>query len=306
MERIVLVIVGPTCSGKTTLGLKMASEIDGEIISADSRQVFKFLDVGTAKPSHQVLSQIKHHFVDILNPDQECNASKFEQLSLSLIEKIYLKNCNPIVVGGSGLYISALIDGIFNSVDTDEDYRDELLQLRKENGNEFLYQLLNKADPVSASKMLPQNWKRVMRALEVFHLTGEPIWKHQQNYKRESNFVFKQYGLMWDREALYQNIEARVDRMIETGLIEETKRVLELGYSPELNSLNTVGYKEIISYLKNEITLDRAVELIKRNTRRYAKRQLTWFRKDERIKWFDVNGEDDLEIIGRKIVKEIN
>ncbi len=213
----------------------------------------------------------------------------FEKDAEKVIEKIFNKNKIPIVVGGSGLYIKALIDGIFDTADKDEEYRKELLQKRKELGNEFLYEELKKVDPVSATKMLPQNWKRVMRALEVFHTTGQPIWKHhqKQSTSKEKKYNFRQFGLNWDRKILYENINKRVDQMIENGLIDEVKNILNMGYDKNLNSLNTVGYKEIIQHLDGEISLERAIDLIKRNTRHYAKRQLTWFRKDKRIQWFE-------------------
>ncbi|MFA7228850.1 MAG: tRNA (adenosine(37)-N6)-dimethylallyltransferase MiaA, partial [Melioribacteraceae bacterium] len=205
-----------------------------------------------------------------------------------------------------GLYIRALVDGIFDSVDTDPDYREELLDLRGISGNEILYEKLKSVDPVSASKMLPQNWKRVMRALEVYHMTGEPIWRIQEKHSRVSDLKFIQYGLNWDRVTLYRNIEERVDKMIADGLVNEVERVCHMGYSKNLNALNTVGYKEIISYLENEITLDRAAELIKRNTRRYAKRQLTWFRKDERINWLQIGSAEDLLRAAGLILKNFN
>ena len=180
-----------------------------------------------------------------------------------------------------------------------------LLEKRRLYGNEFLYAELKKVDPGSAANMLPQNWKRVMRAIEVFRMTGRPIGDHHKEQKREVNFNFIQFGLRWDRQALYNNIELRVDEMIAGGLVDETKALLEK-YDPGLNSLNTVGYKEIISYLNDEITLERAVELIKRNIRRYAKRQLTWFRADERITWIDMNSKDDLEKAVDDIICRIN
>ena len=175
-------------------------------------------------------------------------------------------------------------------------------------GIKKLYEILQEVDPVSASKMLPQNWKRVMRALEVFHTTGEPIWQHHQKQTslKENKYLFRQFGLNWKREILYVNIDRRVDNMISKGLVEEVKKLLDEGYADNLNSLNTVGYKEIISFLKNEITMGRAIELIKRNTRRYAKRQLTWFRKDDSIKWYDIKDFSELDQISEKIVQSLN
>ncbi len=306
MERIVIAIVGPTCSGKTKIGIDLASQLNGEIISADSRQIYKLLSIGTAKPDENELKKINHHFIDILEPGEEYNVSRFELDALDVIQKLFDKNKTPIVVGGSGLYIRALIDGIFNLVDVDEEFREELKYKREKFGNEFIYEELKKIDPASAEKMLPQNWKRVMRALEVFHITGEPISKFHKEYKRENQFNFVQFGLNWDRQTLYKNIELRVDKMISSGLINEVKSILSKGHSKEINALNTVGYKEIISFLENEISFERAVELIKRNTRRYAKRQLTWFRKDERINWIDVSSEIGLNKIPLQIINNLH
>lgn len=305
--RNLIVIVGPTCSGKTNLSLKLAQLIPSEIISGDSRQIYKYLDIGTAKPSKQQLGKVPHHLIDILDPSEKYDVSLFEKDGEKVIDEIFKKNKIPIFVGGSGLYIKALMDGIFDSADKDEEYRKELLQKRKEFGNEYLYEELKKIDPVSAEKMLPQNWKRVLRALEVFHTTGEQIWKHhqKQSISKENKYLFKQFGLDWERKILYENIDKRVDDMIESGFVDEVKNILNLGYDKNLNSLNTVGYKEIIRYLDGIISLERAIELIKRNTRHYAKRQMTWFRKDKRIHWFDVKKLDDLDSIANEIVQGI-
>ena len=212
----------------------------------------------------------------------------------------------PIIAGGSGLYIKAIIDGISDVVDTDEEYRAELLSIKKVQGINGLYDLLKNVDPVSASRMLPQNWKRVIRALEVFKLSGKYIWQIHETQHRESGIEFKQYGLRWDRELLYANINQRVDEMIEAGLVDEVEELINIYKDVSLNSLNTVGYKEIIAYLSNEIPLDHAIELIKRNTRRYAKRQMTWFNADNRIKWIDINNETKLDNIAEFIyTKEI-
>lgn len=305
MERKVACIVGPTCSGKTALSILLAEKLSTEIISADSRQVYKHLSIGTAKPSLEQLQKVKHHFIDELNPDEYFNVSIFEQESLKIIERLFLENKIPVLTGGSGLYIKALIDGIFDTVDPDDEIRKELLIKKHLYGNDQLYNELKKVDPISADKMLPQNWKRVIRALEVIYSTGFPIWELQQKHNRESSINFLQFGLLWNREILYKNIEERVDQMIENGLVEEVKGILSIGLSKDLNSLNTVGYKEIISYLNKEISLEKAIELIKRNTRRFAKRQMTWFRKDDRIKWLEIKTEFDLELISEKIFNEL-
>ncbi|MEJ2618393.1 MAG: tRNA (adenosine(37)-N6)-dimethylallyltransferase MiaA, partial [Ignavibacteriaceae bacterium] len=213
MERKVIVIVGPTCSGKTDLSLLLAEELNTEIISADSRQFYKYLNIGTAKPGADSLRKIKHYFINSLNPGEYYNASKFEKDALEVCKKLIKQNKIPVIVGGSGLYIKALIDGIFDSADIDIDYRNFILSQKELYGNEYIYNELKKVDPESASKMLPQNWKRVLRALEVYHLTGEPILKQQQKHKREKEMNFLQYGLNWERERLYENIENRVDEM---------------------------------------------------------------------------------------------
>jgi tRNA dimethylallyltransferase len=305
MERKVIVIVGPTCSGKTKVGISLAESLQTEIISADSRQIYKYLDIGTAKPATDELAKVKHHLIDCFDLYEDYNVSRFETDSLEIINELLSQNKIPIVVGGSGLYIKALTEGIFNTVDVDEDYRDELKVKREKFGNQYLYDELKKVDAESASKMLPQNWKRVMRALEVYHLTGEPIWKFQKDHERKIKLDFIQYGLNWERSLLYANIENRVDEMVKSGLVDEVKNILAQGYSKELNALNTVGYKEIISYLENEIPLERAVELIKRNTRRYAKRQMTWFRKTNEIHWFDCDENISPEQIASQILKKM-
>ncbi len=295
MGQRVIVITGPTCSGKSYLGLKLAKLMNGEIISADSRQIYKLLNIGTAKTTSEELQKVKHHFIDILNPHEDYDANKFSIDAENVINDIHKRKKTAMVVGGSGLYVKALIDGIVDSADKDENLRKELLTKKDKFGNEFLYNELKKVDPISANKMLPQNWKRVIRALEVFYLTGKPIWQHHSSQNKNSKFSFYQIGLNWNRETLYTRSEERIDKMIEDGLVDEVMAILNDGYDKNLNSLNTVGYKEIISYLEKEITLSRAIELIKRNTRRYAKRQLTWFRADERIKWFNVSSQDDID-----------
>jgi len=306
LETAVIVIAGPTCSGKTALAIELASKLKTEIISADSRQVYKYLNIGTAKPTATQTKKVKHHLIDYLNPDENYNASKFSVEATKVISQLQMEGKIPILVGGSGLYIKAIVDGIIDEVEVDEDYRNELYELRKKYGNEFLYNELKKVDPESADKMLPQNWKRIIRALEVFHLTGKTIGYFHSTQKKRENYHFKQYGLQWERSKLYKNIDDRVDNMIANGLVDEVKSILAMGYDKKINALNTVGYKEIISYLENEISLDKAVELIKRNTRHFAKRQLTWFKKDQRIKWFNIHEFTQLDQIAEEIILSLN
>lgn len=304
MGKKVIVIVGPTCSGKTRLSLILAEKLKSEIISADSRQVFKYLTIGTAKPNLNELKRVKHHFIDELEPDKEFNADIFSKRAKEIISKLIEKDIFPIVVGGSGLYIKALVDGITQTVVSDKSLRNELLELRKIYGNDYLYNELKKIDPLSAEKMLPQNWKRIIRAIEVFRLTGKPIWQHHIENPVQQEFEFFQYGLKWERRKLYQNIECRVDEMIKNGFVEEVKFILDKGYPKEINSLNTLGYKEIINLLDNKLTFDETINRIKVNTRRFAKRQLTWFNADKRIKWFELESYEELNIIAENILRD--
>jgi tRNA dimethylallyltransferase len=299
----VIIIAGPTCSGKTYISIETATFLKTEIISADSRQVYKKLNIGTAKPSQHDLKRVKHHFINILNPDEEYDANKFSSDAENVISKLLAEEKTPIVTGGTGLYIKALVDGIVESADKDEEIREQLLNKKKQFGSEHLYEELKKIDPVSASKMLPQDWKRVIRALEVFYVTGKPIWEHHNSQKQKSKFNFYQVGLFWNRKELYKNINDRVDNMIREGLVEEVENLLSEGYDKSLNSLNTVGYKEIISYLIDEISLDKAIELIKRNTRHYAKRQMTWFNADKRINWYQISSKKDLDNLALELQK---
>jgi len=304
LEKRVIVILGPTCSGKTSLSLLLARLLNSEVISADSRQIYKILSIGTAKPTISELQIAKHHFVDILNPNEDFNVSRFEIEALKIIDKLHEQSILPIVVGGSGLYIKSIVDGLWNDVETDSTFREKLMQQKADFGNQFLYNQLLKVDPQSAETMLPQNWKRVIRALEVFQLTGKSLVEFHNEHKRETEYIFYQFGLSWNREVLYKNIEIRVDEMLKAGLVDEVKSILEMGYSHELNSLNTVGYKEIVAYLNGEFNLERAIELIKRNTRRFAKRQMTWFRKDENIDWFKIKDKNEIPIIADEIIKK--
>jgi tRNA dimethylallyltransferase len=294
----VLVLVGPTGSGKTAISLLLADLLNGEIISADSRQVYKLMDIGTAKPSQEELRKVKHYFIDELFPDREFNAGEFGKKGRLTIDNILLRKRTPLVVGGSGLYVRALIDG----PSADQDIRRQLYHRLNDEGSEKLLNELRQVDPVAASTMVPSNTRRIIRALEVFRVTGFPITQLQKsNIKIHFTPIF--VGLQWKRKILYERINRRVDLMIKHGLVDEVKRLSEAGYSPTLNALQTVGYKEVFDFLEVKINYNKMIELIKQNTRRYAKRQLTWFRHDERIKWFDVQGDEDFEKIASEVSK---
>jgi tRNA dimethylallyltransferase len=301
MKRVVLCIVGPTASGKTELALLVAKQLDGEIISADSRQVYKHLDIGTAKPPRRQLREVKHHFIDVLEPNESFSAGEFGRQGREIIDDLFRRRMVPIVVGGSGLYVRSLIDGFFEGPPADNDVRHRLHACLREQGAEVLLAELKRVDTVSASQMLVTNTRRIIRALEVFDLTGVPISQlHQQKIK--INFVPLMIGLQWDRKALYERINRRVDAMLENGFLDEVRRLLGLGYSETTNLLQTVGYKEAISHLRGKLDYDTMVELIKRNTRRFAKRQLTWFRADRRIQWLSVSNEKDFSAAVERVL----
>lgn len=301
-QRNVLVIVGATASGKTPVSLLIAKRINGEILSADSRQIYRMMDIGTAKPTSDELKSIPHHFIDELLPDQNFNAGEFGKQGRQIIDEIFSKGKIPLVVGGSGLYIRALIDGFFDGPSANSLIREELYYRLEVEGAEILLEELRQIDPVSASRMIPTNERRIVRALEVFRTTGAPISEMHKS-KIEINFNPVFVGLNWDRKKLYERINKRVDSMMKTGLIDEVKQLRLKGYSSTLNALQTVGYKEVFDHLDNKIDYNRMVELIKQNSRRYAKRQLTWFRHDDRIKWFNINHDEEFEKIGLEITE---
>lgn len=299
--RRVLVLVGPTASGKTPISLIIAEELEGEIISADSRQIYKFMDIGTAKPTPEERTRVRHYFVDELTPDHEFNAGEFGHRGREIIDDIFARRKQPLVVGGSGLYIQSLVDGFFDAPPKDSELREKLYErLHREGGAALLKELQN-VDPVAAAEMLPTNTRRIVRALEVFHLTGTPLSQHHAMQRTERNFEPVFVGLQWERKELYRKINERVDRMMAIGFIEEVEMLRRKGYDPSLNALQTVGYREVFDYFEGKTTKDRMIELIKQNSRRYAKRQLTWFNHDKRIKWFHMSNEKDLGEVAKSI-----
>jgi tRNA dimethylallyltransferase len=300
----VIVILGPTASGKTEVSIELSKLIDCEIISVDSRQIYRYLDIGTAKPTIEELSQVKHHFIDIINPDEYFSAGLFENQGEVVIRDIFAKKKFPLLVGGSGLYIKALCEGLFNEdVGFNIDEIRNRLTLRFENeGIDNLYIELCNFDIDSANLYKDKNPRRILRALEYYHLTGLPLSKAHKEKKVEKTFKTLYFGIRYDKEEIYKRINLRTELMWEKGLEDETNKVLKMGFSPELNSLNTVGYKECLAYLKNEITKNRAIELTKQNTRRYAKRQSTWFRKNKDIIWLD-GGYN--KMVAENILKEL-
>jgi len=295
-----IIIAGPTATGKTKLAVQLAKEIGGEIISADSMQIYKYMDIGTAKPTKEEMDGIPHYLIDELYPDEEYSVALFQKMALKALEIIYSKGKTPILTGGTGFYINGLLYGTdFSSCGKDPDYCDELIRIAAEKGNLYLHSMLKQADPVSAETIHPNNVKRVIRALEYFHLTGEAISLHNQREKqRASAYNEAFYILNMDRERLYERIDLRVDKMMDMGLVEEVGWLLEKGYGPELISMQGLGYKEIVGFLQGEYSLAAAVEILKRDTRHFAKRQLTWFKGQTQGCWIKVD-----EMKNRNIMK---
>lgn len=306
MERRVLTIVGPTASGKSKLGIEIAKHLDTEIISTDSRQIYRELSIGTAKPSNEELNIIKHHFINNVSLIEKYDVGKFVKEAKEIINQLHSKNKIPVVVGGSGLYINSLLYGIFEGPSADNEIRIALEKEINEKGIEALLIQLKNFDPETYEKIDRKNPRRIIRALEVYYLTGKPISQLQKEKHNRPEYEKLIFGLQWERKKLYERINKRVDEMIASGLIEEVKEIVDK-FGEDVNVvLQTVGYKEVIEYLKGKINYDEMIELIKRNTRRYAKRQLTWFRKDKNIQWIDVQSEEDLNRVAEQILNKIS
>lgn len=294
-KKKVLAIVGPTASGKTKLAIEAAKSLNGEIISADSRQNYKHIPISTATPSIEERQGVKHHFLEELNLPEKFTAGEFGKSARKIIDEIFEHGKTPVICGGSGLYIRSLIDGFFEEEVHDEDVRKNLYQLLKDKGKDFIYNELKEIDKIAASTMLPSNTRRIIRALEVYFASGKRISELQQQ-KVEINFRTVQIGLYLDRKFLYERINKRVDDMIEAGIVDEVERLKSNGYDwRTYNSLNTVGIKEVFGYLEGELGYKEMLDMIKQNTRRYAKRQMTWFKADTRILWLEVTEEKTLE-----------
>ena len=280
-NRIALAVVGSTASGKTDLGLKLAELFDSEIISADSRQIYKYLDIGTAKPSKDELNQAKHHFIDHISPDEYFSAGDFAEQGKIIVNNLFMENKVPLIVGGTGLYISALCEGFFKEPEN-ADYSDIRIELEKrleENGKDALYDELNKIDLNLSEIYDDKNPRRLIRALEYYYAHGETLSSAREKFTICPDFKTLYLYLNWDRNKLYDRINRRSEIMWQSGLVEETKKILEMGYDRNLNSLNTIGYKEALLYLDGDFTEQRAIETLKQKTRNYAKRQVTWFKK---------------------------
>ncbi|MCZ8521467.1 MULTISPECIES: tRNA (adenosine(37)-N6)-dimethylallyltransferase MiaA [Paenibacillus] len=290
-KRQLLVLVGPTAVGKTKLSLTLAKEYNAEIISGDSMQVYRGMDIGTAKASAEELALVPHHMIDIHDPDHPFSVAEFQERSTALIEEISGRGRLPFIVGGTGLYVeSVCYDYRFSESGSDEAFREEQQAYADTYGPEALHERLRAVDPASADRLHANDVRRVIRALEIFHVTGER-WSDQLGAQRhrESPYELCIIGLTMDRALLYKRIEERIDTMMRQGLLEEVRGLLERGYDGAVVSMQALGYKEIVGHLQGRYSLEEAVELLKRDTRRFAKRQLSWFRHMKDIAWVDVS-----------------
>jgi len=294
MKKPLIILTGPTAVGKTKASIGLAKALNGEIISADSMQVYKYMDIGSAKIRPEEMDGIKHYLIDELEPDEEFHVVRFQQMAKAAMEEIYAKGKIPIVVGGTGFYIQALLYDIdFTENDEDTEYRKELEKLAKEKGADSLHDMLKEVDPASAESIHANNVKRVIRALEFYKLTGQKISEHNERERgKESPYEFCYFVLNDDRQLLYDRIDLRIDKMLEDGLLEEVTALKNKGYTKEMVSMQGLGYKEILDYLNGACTLEEAIYILKRDTRHFAKRQLTWFRRERDVIWVDKNKYD--------------
>jgi len=302
---IVIVICGPTASGKTALSIELAKRIDGEIVSADSMQIYKDMDIGSAKVTPNEMQGIKHYLIDQVYPNERYSVANYKQDAKNAIEEILSKGKTPIVVGGTGLYIDSLIYEIeYKDIKINEEYREELAKIKDEHGLEVLYKKAVEIDPEAMEKISPNDFKRITRILEIYEATGKN--KTQQEAESRLNEVpydYRVFAIDYDREKLYERINKRVDIMIEKGLINEVKKLLEK-YSEFPTAMQGLGYKEVKQYLDGEMTQEEMIELIKQESRRYAKRQFTWFRKNKQTIW--LNGQSEIKENITSILEEIN
>ena len=315
MKKPLVVLTGPTAVGKTKLSISLAKALNGEIISADSMQVYKYMDIGSAKIRPREMDGVVHYLVDELRPSEEFHIVKFQEMAKKAMDTIYGKGKIPLIVGGTGFYIQAITRDIdFTQAEQEDHYRRELEAIAEEKGAEYLHEMLARVDEKSAEQIHANNVKRVIRALEFYHQNGFPISRHNEEQKeRTSPYNLAYFVLNAPRELLYERIDRRVDEMIEEGLVDEVKKLKEMGYRRGMVSMQGLGYKEILAYLEGEYSLEEAVRVLKRDTRHFAKRQLTWFRREPDVIWtqkdeFAFNDERILEFMlsvcrGREIIK---
>jgi len=299
----VIVICGPTALGKTAAAIELAKTVSCEVIGADSMQVYRYMNIGTAKPTAHEQSCVTHHMIDIVDPDEHFDARKYAEMAQEKILKLFPQGILPVVVGGTGLYIKALVHGLFEAGPADHVIRRRLKEEAKTHGSDFLHEYLNRCDPDTAAKIHPHDTYRIIRALEIFELTGQTISDHHRRHRfKDKLFNVLKIGLHLDREQLYDRINRRVDAMIEAGLVDEVKALLGRGYTPNLKSMQSIGYRHMVDFIENRLSWEEALRTLKRDTRRYAKRQLTWFKADPEIVWHHPGQLDDIRRTIKKFV----
>ena len=292
----IVVICGPTGIGKTTTAILLAEAYGGEIVSADSMQIYRFMEIGTAKPTPAEQARIPHHMIDIIAPEDPFDAAQYEKMARGIIRALHERGKLPIIAGGTGFYIKALTSGLFDTVSIDATVRQQLRKEAATLGPEVLYKRLSVIDPVSAEKLHPNDTYRIVRALEVFETTGSPISSHHRRHQfREHPFRQIKIGIAMDRDALYARIDARVVTMLREGLLDEVRKLLDKGYAPSLKSMQSIGYRHMVAFIQGRLTWEEAVRTLKRDTRRYAKRQLAWFKADTDIHWLAPDQIEDMK-----------
>ncbi len=303
MEKVI-VIAGPTASGKTDLAVHVAKRLHGEVVSADSMQIYKYMNIGTAKPAPEEMKGIPHYMLDVVHPNERYSVARYKEEAEDCIKKILERGNIPIIAGGTGLYINSLIYNIqFGETICDEDFRKRMSELAATEGPRRIHEMLKKVDPKSAEKIHYNNVKRVIRALEVYEFTGKTIAEHQKQSRMvPPPYRYLVFILNMDRDILYNRIDQRVDRMIENGLVDEVKSLQKMGSSSSSTAMQGLGYKEMVAFLENKITLEEAIDIIKRGTRHYAKRQITWFKSIDNAIWIP-GGNENLEK-NTKIIQE--
>ena len=309
MMRPLIIITGPTAVGKTALSVRLAKAIGGEIISADSMQVYRHMDIGSAKIKKEEMDGVPHYLIDVLDPEEEFNVTVFQKMAKEAVEEIYSHGHIPIVAGGTGFYIQALLYDIdFTENGEDTSIRMELEKLGQERGAEYLHNLLRDIDPDSAEEIHENNMKRVIRAIEYYRQTGERISEHNKREReKKSPYDFLYYVVNTDRARLYERIDRRVDLMLEQGLVEEVMHLKDMGLTRDMVSMQGLGYKEILDYLQGICTLEEAVYVLKRDTRHFAKRQITWFKRERDVRWLNLpDYNNDLDQVQLKMLQDIN
>ena len=306
-DNLIILLAGPTGVGKTALSLELGEVLKTDIVNADSMQIYRYMDIGTAKPTSEERSRIRHHLLDIVDPDEPFDAARYLEVATPVIDRLHQEQKIPLVVGGTGLYMKILSRGICEGAPADPAVREQLFMEEQQHGLPILYRELSEVDPILAAKIHPNDRQRIIRALEVFRLTAKPLshWQREHRFEEQRYRTIKVF-LYREREELYRRIDDRVHEMMDRGFVEEVRKLLHMGYGPELKSMQSLGYKQLVQHLLGECSLDAAVSSIQRDTRRYAKRQATWFRGDTEFNW--IHSEDSkkvLDYVGDSIRKSL-